>query len=409
MEKSNIEELMKLKQLYEQGILTKEEMEAEKTKILSTSTPKVDSLNNEVPPIEEAESSFVSTGEEGKHSRNKKALFGIAAVIVVAIVAVIGFFLNDQTGSEEALIGDIELTKLADEAKHDFHEEVGDFYNQCLSLKELFSVKDDKTSDRLVTLLKKYNYVHKETELDYSGDWKKNISINNSNTSISVSWQQGREYLPYSLNMNCAEDTIVKRWLSELRQMGYQIDFHSTNSDMKQWDFKKNGKYEGSIHFDHNPYGTPPKQYCLLIELGFEELYGSRDEAEKKAAQKEQNDIKELRSQAISIGRVIDAYNNNVGGRADNLYYKQEKLYKCKFMSIKESGGGFKYVLEGYVFGENSNETGEIRLHTDGTELVNLDYPVNIIFRGSLVSINKAEYGHQLYYHFICSEALAYY
>ena len=36
MEKSNIDKLMELKQLYEQGILTKEEMEAEKKKILGT-------------------------------------------------------------------------------------------------------------------------------------------------------------------------------------------------------------------------------------------------------------------------------------------------------------------------------------------------------------------------------------
>ena len=41
MGKSNIDKLMELKQLYEQGILTKEEMEAEKAKILNASTPKV--------------------------------------------------------------------------------------------------------------------------------------------------------------------------------------------------------------------------------------------------------------------------------------------------------------------------------------------------------------------------------
>ena len=46
MAKSNIDKLMELKQLYEQGILTKEEMEAEKAKILNASTPKVESPNN---------------------------------------------------------------------------------------------------------------------------------------------------------------------------------------------------------------------------------------------------------------------------------------------------------------------------------------------------------------------------
>ena len=45
MAKSNIDKLMELKQLYEQGILTKEEMEVEKQKILGAApeTPKPES------------------------------------------------------------------------------------------------------------------------------------------------------------------------------------------------------------------------------------------------------------------------------------------------------------------------------------------------------------------------------
>ena len=62
MAKSNIDKLMELKQLYEQGILTKEEMEAEKAKILNAPTPKVESPNNEIPSVEDAESSFAGCG-----------------------------------------------------------------------------------------------------------------------------------------------------------------------------------------------------------------------------------------------------------------------------------------------------------------------------------------------------------
>ena len=98
MEKSNIDKLMELKQLYEQGILTKEEMEAEKAKILNASTPKVESPNNEIPPVEDAESSFTFTSDEENHGRNK-VIIGIAAVIVVAIVVIIVFFLNKHTFS----------------------------------------------------------------------------------------------------------------------------------------------------------------------------------------------------------------------------------------------------------------------------------------------------------------------
>ena len=112
MAKSNIDKLMELKQLYEQGILTKEEMEAEKAKILNASTPKDESPNNEIPPVEDADSSFASTSDEENHGRNK-VIIGIAAVIVVAIVAIIGFFLNKQSEPPKVATDDIELSQLA--------------------------------------------------------------------------------------------------------------------------------------------------------------------------------------------------------------------------------------------------------------------------------------------------------
>ena len=404
MAKSNIEKLMELKQLYEQGILTKEEMEAEKTKILNAPTPKVESPNNENPPVEDAESSFASTSDEGNHGRNNKVIFGIAAVIVVAIVAIIGFFLNKQTEPKEAVTDDIELAQLADEVKQDSQKETENFYNQLLSLNELFSVKDDETSDRLVVLLKKYNYVHKESEDDgNSGDWEKNIIVDGVSSKVKVHWEIGR-YEIFYLDMECIEDTIAKRWLSEIERLGYKMKKTSSDKSQDTWVGEKSENDWVAINHDKKE-----KKYSLSTRVGFSVAYGTYEEAEKKAAQRVQNEIKELRSQAISIGQVIDAYNNNVGGRADNLYYKQEKLYKCRFKNIKESSGNYNYVLEGFVFGNKSNESGEIRLYTDQSDLTNINYPVTIVFRGSLVSINKSEYGHQLYYHFICSEALAYF
>lgn len=113
MAKSNIEKLMELKQLYEQGILTKEEMEAEKAKILNAPTPKVESPNNEIPSVEDAGSSFASNSDEESHGRNNKVIIGIAAVIVVAIVAIIGFFLNKHSEPPKVATDDIELSQLA--------------------------------------------------------------------------------------------------------------------------------------------------------------------------------------------------------------------------------------------------------------------------------------------------------
>ena len=115
MEKSSIDKLMELKQLYEAGILTKEEMEAEKAKILNSPTSHEEYPNNEIPPVENTESSFASPSNEEKHGRNNKVIFGIAAVIVVAIVAIIGFFLNKQTELKDAVTDDIELAQLAGE------------------------------------------------------------------------------------------------------------------------------------------------------------------------------------------------------------------------------------------------------------------------------------------------------
>lgn len=113
MAKSNIDKLMELKQLYEQGILTKDELEVEKAKILNAPTPKIESPNNENPHVEHAESSFASNSDEENHRRNNKAIIGIAAVIVVAIVAIIGFFLNKHTEPPKVATDDIELSQLA--------------------------------------------------------------------------------------------------------------------------------------------------------------------------------------------------------------------------------------------------------------------------------------------------------
>lgn len=113
MAKSNIEKLMELKQLYEQGILTKDEMEAEKAKILNASTSPDESPNNEIPSVEDAGSSFASNSDEESHGRNNKVIIGIAAVIVVAIVAIIGFFLNKHSEPPKVATDDIELSQLA--------------------------------------------------------------------------------------------------------------------------------------------------------------------------------------------------------------------------------------------------------------------------------------------------------
>ena len=403
MAKSNIEKLMELKQLYEQGILTKEEMEAEKAKILNAPTPKVESPNNEIPPVEDAESSFASTSEEENHGRNNKVIIGIAAAIVVAIVVIVALYHNKNNEPKEVAADDVELAQLTDEAKQDSQEETENFYKECISLEQVFAVKDNKTSDKLVNLLKSLNYVHKESEDDVnSGDWEKSIIIDGVSSKVKVSWEVGRHTL-YWLNMECTEDTIVKRWLSEMKSLGYKVN--AIKSDYTEgWDGEKTVNNNPDwVSIFHDKEG---KKYSLTAKTGFSAAYGTYEEAEKKAAQKEQEEIKEIESQAISIETVIDAYKNNVDGRADNIFYKQEKTYQFYLEKIRRSSSDYEYVMEGS--GASHGEHADFRVYTNDSRLANLNFPVKLCFRGALVSIGRPEYGDWFIYHFVCTEALTY-
>ena len=90
MAKTNIEKLMELKQLYEQGILTKEEMEVEKHKILGTTieTPKPDSSQtieqqSHVEAKESAEYSVENTDDSFFDKYKGYVIGGIALLFVI--------------------------------------------------------------------------------------------------------------------------------------------------------------------------------------------------------------------------------------------------------------------------------------------------------------------------------------
>lgn len=173
MARSNIDKLMELKQLYEQGVLTKEEMETEKAKIINSPTPKVESPSNETPLIENAESSFASTSDEENHGRNNKVIIGIAAVIVVAIVAVIGFYLNKQTEPKKAVTDDIELAQFAGD--NNINEENENANNKTI----------ENPEKQTVGTLTAY-YAKKDISItDYSEYYKQGQLICDSNDPIN--------------------------------------------------------------------------------------------------------------------------------------------------------------------------------------------------------------------------------
>ena len=107
--KSQIEKLLELKQLYESGVLTKEEMEAEKAKILDRATPKDDFSTRETAPVERQVSSTASTDNKDKH---KTLLgFGIAIITILIVGAIIVLNLNKRNESASVSKDDAKLSQ----------------------------------------------------------------------------------------------------------------------------------------------------------------------------------------------------------------------------------------------------------------------------------------------------------
>lgn len=98
MEKTNLEKLMELKQLYEAGILTKEEMEVEKQKILGTQTQTSQSRQDDRPSTEQ-----INSVENG--SNMKKMLWvGIGVALILLIVFIFYFRSNNSENKDETKI-----------------------------------------------------------------------------------------------------------------------------------------------------------------------------------------------------------------------------------------------------------------------------------------------------------------
>jgi len=85
MANTNIEKLMELKQLYDTGVLTKEEMETEKTKILGTAEnePQDDSVSENCQSLNYKASFF---------QKNKKIIVGTSIIIAIAVLLSFLFF-----------------------------------------------------------------------------------------------------------------------------------------------------------------------------------------------------------------------------------------------------------------------------------------------------------------------------
>lgn len=121
--------------------------------------------------------------------------------------------------------------------------------------------------------------------------------------------------------------------------------------------------------------------------------------------------MQNIEAQAVSMGTLIDDFNNNVNGQASKKYIGNVIVYSCEFDRIKRANGSTKYVMiSDDNHGNRSDHMGNMRVYTNSEELANLNFPVTICFKGILQRRwQEDEYHTYLFnYSFLCTEPLTY-
>lgn len=116
MEKQTIEKLMEIKKLYEAGVLTKEEMEAEKAKILRPTSVASEKSNDKLQPNYNK-----GTLKQGLSKDTKIWLIAGSVVAVMLIIAIIiqnGRSSNSQTYDNDYAVADTD-TAMVDDTDYD--------------------------------------------------------------------------------------------------------------------------------------------------------------------------------------------------------------------------------------------------------------------------------------------------
>lgn len=386
--KTNVEKLMELKQLYEAGILTKEEMEEEKKKIIADKNYIEDKKTNQHQEEKTNDVVIIDNVNNKKLSlfkRKKKIILGIVAAIIIAwggyIISML--FLNsdiekdkeDKTENVQGIYDDYQEQKYReDEIKKNRIKMIDEFYKENKKKGNVSLEKFLRNDEIKKIIIDKFcpSYYNAVMALI-----KKNGEIGNIELTSDGIYKGHANIYPRATGVDPYDDWAVDFSYNPTYD---QLELKATVFDIPL-------KSDGSVNEDR-------------IKKEIERL---NEEARKKEA----SEIEAIESQAISIGKVIDAYNNNIDGRADNIFYKKEKVYQFKIKTIRKSNSDYEYVMEGYGFGERSNNGGRhFYVYTDDNRLTELNFPVTICFRGYLVSIEND--GVTSTYHFICNEALTY-
>ena len=404
MAKSNIEKLMELKQLYEQGILTKDEMEAEKLKILGQPNPDdtkseaEKTVNNSASVKEQFntrdndvakdngkladDEDITEIREEENSSFFHKHKIYIIIATVIAVICIIFFSIKGNSEMSQAPT------------------------NETDSIEEFL----DQPKESMV-------YANNEKMVKYMDNFFKEQK------------KEGDLSLERFLRNEEIKSLIVDKY--NLNYYNAVMDLLKQNGYIGNVEVTSNGTYEGhanvcqrttgvdpyddwAVDFSYNPNSNQLELKATVFDIplkndGSIDNEGIEKEIERLTAEnreKEQKEIEEIESQAISLETVIDAYKNNVDGRADNIYFKKEKVYHFYLDKIRKSSSDYEYVMEGsgYSHGDNA----DILVYTNDSRLANLNFPVKLCFRGVLVSIGRSEYGEKFIYYFVCTEAHTY-
>ena len=406
MAKTNIEKLMELKHLYEQGILTKEEMEIEKQKILvssysnDTNSERVESIDNNILSNEQFEATDIDVIKDNNEltdedtpkiseevnasffQKHKKIVTLATLTTAIAVICIIFFSINrnsemTQTKIKEADNKDEILNQPKESMVYDNNEKMvkfmDDFFKEQKKKGDLSLERFLRNDDIKNLIVDKYNPNYYNAVMDLL---KQNGFIGDVEVASNGTYKGHANVCERTTGVDPYDDWAVD----------FSYNPSHNQLELKATVFKIPLNDDGSVNNEG-------------IEKELERLTAENRE-------KEQKEIKEIESQAINIETVIDAYKNNVDGRADNIYYKQEKIYKFYLKKIRKSSSDYEYVMEGS--GSSHGDSADILVYTDDSRLTYLDFPVTICFRGTLTSIGRPEYGSWYIYHFVCTEALTY-
>ena len=130
MEKTLADKLMELKKLHEAGILTKEELETEKQKILNSGMP-TENTQQEA-SSQDTSSAAPSPSSHAPKNNNTGLWIGIGVALLVAVVCIIAFsgnkkknaYVYDDSAYEDSTYVDYDYEDYADENAYSYSNEI---------------------------------------------------------------------------------------------------------------------------------------------------------------------------------------------------------------------------------------------------------------------------------------------